>query len=60
MKIPVGDILRKLLPKWTWLNFLKGTSIKRGDVEIMLDQDHGLNRSDPKPFNRPSRPGRRR
>lgn len=43
MKIPLGDILRKLLPSWKWLNVLKGISIKRGDTEILLNDRGGFN-----------------
>lgn len=53
MKFPLGDILRALLP-WKWLKFGKGISIKKGDIEIQLDEKHGLG-TKPKPFNKPHR-----
>jgi len=59
--IPVGDFLRGLgdkLPKWlqTVLQYTKGIVIKRGDIEIGLNEDHHIGGN--KPFNKPHRPGR--
>lgn len=42
--VPLGDAVRKLsLPGWlrTILNFLKGTRIQAGPVDILLDKEHG-------------------
>lgn len=59
MKFPVGDIVRALNPKG-WIGkifqWTKGISIKWGNHEIMLDEQHGINRKDPAPFNKPHRP----
>jgi hypothetical protein len=52
-KIPLGDVLRAFLP-WNWLKLLKGTSIKSGDWEILLNEKKGgLTHEDPAPFNKP-------
>jgi len=51
MKIPLGDILRALLP-WKWLKFGKGISITKGDIEIQLNEDHSLG-GKPTPFDKP-------
>jgi hypothetical protein len=40
VKIPLGDILRALLP-WNWLKKTKGISINVGDHEILLNQQDG-------------------
>jgi hypothetical protein len=51
-KIPLGDILRALLP-WKWLKAGKGISIKKGNWEVQLDEKHGgLNRG-PTKFDKP-------
>lgn len=62
MKIPLGDFLRGLgdkLPSWlqTVLKFTKGISIRRGGIEVGLNQDHTLGGSN-KPFDKPHQPGR--
>ena len=61
-RIPVGDLLRGLgdkLPSWLRkvLEFTKGITIKRGNLEIGLNEDHRIG-GGKKPFNKPHRPGR--
>ncbi len=62
MKIPVGDFLRGLgdrLPGWlrTVLQYTKGIVIRKGNIEIGLNEDHRIGK--PKtPFDKPHRPGR--
>lgn len=51
MKIPLGDVLRAILP-WKWLNALKGISITKGDTTILLNQNPG---GESKPFDTPHR-----
>lgn len=62
MKIPLGDFLRGLgdkVPSWlrTVLQFTKGISIRRGGIEVGLNEDHTLGGSN-KPFDKPHQPGR--
>jgi hypothetical protein len=39
VSIPVGDILRSLLPRWKWLGIFRGMKITtKGGTEILLDQ----------------------
>jgi hypothetical protein len=55
--IPVGDVLRSFVKGGFFrklLDLVKGTKIKRGDWEIQLDQEQGINDST---LNKPHKPG---
>jgi hypothetical protein len=62
MKIPVGDFLRgmKGLPGWlkTVLQFTKGIVIKRGNIEIGLNERNTMGGRNDTPFDKPHQPGR--
>ena len=58
MKFPLGDVLRSFFAPDSFLGkilgALKGTKITtKGGSEILLNEGHGVNRSDPAPFNKP-------
>lgn len=57
MKFPLGDILRAIWPGNWLFKRTKGISIGVGEHEILLNKDHGVNRSEPAEFNQPHKPG---